>query len=319
MKIFLEEAELGLKKPVIILTGPTASGKTGVSIELAELIGAEIIGADSMQIYRGLKIASASPDENELSRVKHHLIGVVDPGIKFSVAMYYELAKAAISDIQSKGKMPLIVGGTGLYIDSLIYEMDFSGQIADEEYRKELLALANVEGKSYIYNMLKENSPKRAEELHENDVKRVIRALEIIKHQGADATIKDKERINRIKRSDFNTKVFCLSPPRDELYKRINLRVEKMFDEGIIKEVQAMKSFFKSGSTAFEYIGYKEISAFLDGDCTLLEAKQKMMRNSRRYAKRQLTWFRKMNCIWVEPDRDPKITAERIASLAGLA
>lgn len=288
------------KIPVVVVCGPTASGKTGLGIELAGAIGGEIISADSMQVYRRLDIGTAKPDKAEMSGIPHHMLDVAEPWESYSVARYCDEAKAVIEDVVSRGKLPIIVGGTGLYIDNLIANTDFSSPEGDEKLRAELRALADERGVDYVHGILRELDPSEAEKIHPNNLKRVIRAVELIKLTGESRkSLNEKSR----RPSPFSAVRFAVDYPRDILYERINHRVDIMLERGLIEEVRReLLPVRNRASTAVQAIGYKEILEYLDGKLTLSMAVEAIKQNSRRYAKRQLTWFRRNNEInWLSP------------------
>ena len=280
-----------MDKPlVVVVLGPTASGKTSLGIELAERFDGEIVSADSMQIYENMDIATAKPTADELSRVKHHLIGFVPMGEKFSVAKYKEKALEAIEDILSRGKLPIVVGGTGFYIDTLVKNTEFF-DYEESDTRERLEERCESEGIESLYNELESIDPKTAERLHINDTKRIIRALDVYYSTGK--TISEQEEVSHLNESKYR---WCLiglhAQNRQYLYDRINLRVDMMLEEGLIDET---RNFFNSeaSATAAQAIGYKELKPYIDSLTTLHEAVEKLKMESRRYAKRQLTWFRR--------------------------
>ena len=290
-----------MEKPlVVVVLGPTASGKTSLGIEIAEKFGGEIVSADSMQIYENMDIATAKPTVDELARVKHHLIGFVPVGEKFSVARYKEKAVEAIDDILSRGKLPIVVGGTGLYIDTLVNNTEFL-DYEESDIRERLEKRCEENGIESLYSELKDIDPKTAERLHINDTKRIIRALEVYYSTGK--TISEQDEVSHFKESRYR---WCLiglrAQDRQFLYDRINLRVNKMLEAGLLEETQA---FFNSevSATAAQAIGYKELKPYIDSLVTIDEAIDKLKMESRRYAKRQLTWFRRNNNInWLDID-----------------
>lgn len=290
-----------MKKPlVVVVVGPTASGKTSLAIEIAEKYGGEIVSADSMQIYKNMDIATAKPTENELSVVKHHLISIIDADEEFSVAMYKEKALEAISEILSKGKLPVVAGGTGLYIDTLINNTTFL-DYGKTDIREKLSREADEKGIEALYEKLKDIDPETYKRLHINDRKRIIRALELYYATGK--TISEQDELSHINKSEYDWCVIGLNAEnRQVLYDRINLRVDIMLDDGLIDEA---KEFFASdiSATAKQAIGYKELKPYLDGLVTLDEAVEKLKMETRRYAKRQLTWFRRNEKInWINID-----------------
>ena len=290
------------KKPLIILTGPTAVGKTKASIGLAKAIGGEIISADSMQVYRHMDIGSAKITKEEMADVPHYLIDVLEPEEEFHVVRFQQMAKAAMADIYSRGKIPIIVGGTGFYIQALLYDIDFTENEGDSVYREKLEALAKEKGAAYLHGQLAMVDPKSAEEIHANNIKRVIRALEFY-HQTGQKISEHNER-ERQKESPYQFCYFVLNDRRECLYERIDQRVDQMIRNGLVQEVQTLK---ERGCTkqmvSMQGLGYKEIFSYLEGDCSLEEAVYIIKRDTRHFAKRQLTWFkRERDVIWVQKD-----------------
>mgnify|MGYP000835918353 FL=1 len=290
------------KKPLIILTGPTAVGKTKASIGLAKAIGGEIISADSMQVYRHMDIGSAKITKEEMADVPHYLIDVLEPEEEFHVVRFQQMAKAAMTDIYSRGKIPIIVGGTGFYIQALLYDIDFTENEGDSVYREKLEALAKEKGAAYLHGQLAMVDPKSAEEIHANNIKRVIRALEFY-HQTGQKISEHNER-ERQKESPYQFCYFVLNDRRECLYERIDQRVDQMIRNGLVQEVQTLK---ERGCTkqmvSMQGLGYKEIFSYLEGDCSLEEAVYIIKRDTRHFAKRQLTWFkRERDVIWVRKD-----------------
>lgn len=290
------------KKPLIILTGPTAVGKTKASIGLAKAIGGEIISADSMQVYRHMDIGSAKITKEEMVDVPHYLIDVLEPEEEFHVVRFQQMAKAAMADIYSRGKIPIIVGGTGFYIQALLYDIDFTENEGDSVYREKLEALAKEKGAAYLHGQLAMVDPKSAEEIHANNIKRVIRALEFY-HQTGQKISEHNER-ERQKESPYQFCYFVLNDRRECLYERIDQRVDQMIRNGLVQEVQTLK---ERGCTkqmvSMQGLGYKEIFSYLEGDCSLEEAVYIIKRDTRHFAKRQLTWFkRERDVIWVQKD-----------------
>ncbi len=290
------------KKPLIILTGPTAVGKTKTSIGLAKAIGGEIISADSMQVYRHMDIGSAKITKEEMADVPHYLIDVLEPEEEFHVVRFQQMAKAAMADIYSRGKIPIIVGGTGFYIQALLYDIDFTENEGDSVYREKLEALAKEKGAAYLHGQLAMVDPKSAEEIHANNIKRVIRALEFY-HQTGQKISEHNER-ERQKESPYQFCYFVLNDRRECLYERIDQRVDQMIRNGLVQEVQTLK---ERGCTkqmvSMQGLGYKEIFSYLEGGCSLEEAVYIIKRDTRHFAKRQLTWFkRERDVIWVQKD-----------------
>ena len=274
------------KHKVIVIGGPTAYGKTSLSIELAKKINGEIVSADSMQIYKEMNIGTAKPDILEMQGIKH------------SVADYKRDAKIAIKEIIEKGKMPIVVGGTGLYIDSLIYEIDYPQIETDLEYRKELQRVADENGLQYLYEMAKKIDEKAMEKISENDSKRILRVLELYKQTGKTKT--ELELASR-KEPEYDYKIFAITMEREILYDRINKRVDIMIKNGLVEEVQSLYTKYKNMPTAIQGLGYKEVIEYIEGKITKDEMIEKIKRESRRYAKRQLTWFRKnKEIVWLD-------------------
>lgn len=287
---------------LFILAGPTGIGKTAISIELAKKLNGEIISADSMQIYKGMDVGSAKVTNEEMKGIPHHLIDVVSPSEAFTASDFKDRATIAIDSILSRRRLPMIVGGTGLYIDSLIRNFSFTDAGKDEQYRAELEAIAKVNGNIAVHSLLKNIDPISYKNIHPNNLKRVIRALEVYRLTGScfSSFNKDVEYLQH----NYNVKYFVLTMGRDELYKRINIRVDNMIKKGLIKEVKKLKELgFTSEMQSMKGIGYKEILYYLDGKITLDGAIDMIKQGSRNYAKRQLTWFRKdKNVIWLNRD-----------------
>lgn len=281
-----------MKIPIIVVAGPTASGKTDLAIDIANTIGGEIVSADSMQIYKYMDIGTAKPTKEERERCPHYLIDFVDPRVEFSVADYVGVAHTRIADIVSRGKIPVMCGGTGLYINSVIDDVEFGEFENDYKLREELRTIAENEGGEKLIEMLREFDPVSAERLHPNNLKRVIRAIEFFKISGV--PISEHQEETKKKESRYEPVMFLIDRPREELYERINSRVDLMVKAGLIDEV---KSLLDKGYTrdlnSMQGIGYKEIIAYLMGEVTLDEALDAVKQNSRHYAKRQLTWFRR--------------------------
>ncbi len=276
------------KQFVVVVCGPTASGKTALGVELARALDGEIISADSMQIYKGMDIASAKPSKEEMHGVPHHLMGFLEPFENFSVAQYVTLAHEVISDIASRGKLPIVVGGTGLYINSLIDDISFEHSECDYEYRQELRRTAAEKGNAYLLSMLREVDKQTAHTLHENNLSRIIRALEVYKTTGR--TMTELRTLSRAKPSRYNPCMIMPDYDRAVLYERINRRVDIMLASGLIDEA---REFLSRGytSTASQAIGYKELSPYFDGSAPLDECVENLKAETRRYAKRQFTWF----------------------------
>ena len=288
------------KKPkVIVIVGPTASGKTALSIELAKKINGEIVSCDSMQIYKDMNIGSAKPTTEEMQGIKHYLIDEVEPTQRFSVAEYKKRAEQAIEEIIEKGKTPIIVGGTGLYANSLIYGIEFDQIKFNENYRNKLMQEAETEeGLQKLYEQAKKIDPKAMEKISFNDKKRIIRDLEIYHYTEKKKTQQEIE--SRKKELKYNYKVFAINIERQKLYERINKRVDIMIAQGLIDEVKHILKKYKEFPTAMQAIGYKEVVEYLNGSITKDEAIEKIKQESRRYAKRQITWFKRIeDIIWL--------------------
>ncbi len=291
------------KNKVIVICGPTASGKTALSIELAKKIDGEIVSCDSMQIYKDMDIGTAKPTLEEMQGIKHYLIGYVSPEERYSVADYKKDAKTAIKEIIEKGKVPIVVGGTGLYIDSLIYEIEYQDIKLDEEYRRELEKIVKEKGLETLYERAKEIDPKAIEKISPNDQKRILRILEIYHATGKTKTQQEIE--SRKKEVEYDYKVYALQWDRQKLYDRINKRVDIMIEQGLIGEVRQILNKYEKFPTAMQGLGYKEVVDYLDGKYTKEEMIEKIKMETRRYAKRQLTWFRKnKQTIWLNAEDD---------------
>lgn len=284
---------------VIVIAGPTASGKTGTAIGLAKEINGEIISADSMQVYKYMDIGTAKPDIEEMAGIRHYLIDEVLPDEEFSVARFKELALKYIKEIKERGKIPIIAGGTGLYINSLIYNINFSDAVIDWELRELLKKEVEQKGNKYLYEKLCEIDPESAERIHENDVKRIIRAIEVYTH--TKKTISYHRKISITRPPEHRFMVIGLDMDRQKLYERINKRVDRMLVCGLINEVKNLKTMgYDKYTVAMQGLGYKEILLYLNGELSLNEAKELLKRDTRRYAKRQLTWFRRIKEIhWI--------------------
>ena len=289
-----------MKRPLIILAGPTAVGKTAASIRLAKAIGAEIISADSMQVYRHMDIGSAKIRQEEMEGVPHYLIDVLEPEEEFNVVRFQQMAKSAAEEIYAKGKIPLVAGGTGFYIQALLYDIDFTENDGDTSYRRSLEKTAEEKGGEYLHAILREADPKAAEQIHPHNIKRMIRALEF--HHQTGGKISEHNEAEREKSSPYDFAYFVLTDERSRLYERIDRRVDKMMEEGLLEEVRYLKERgVKRESTAMQGLGYKELYAYLDGECTLEEAVRIIKRDTRHFAKRQLTWFkRERDVIWAD-------------------
>lgn len=288
-----------MKKPLIILTGPTAVGKTELSIELAKRVKGSIISADSMQVYRHMDIGSAKIRPEEMQRIPHYLIDTFEPDEEFHVVKFQEYAKRYLEEIYAEGRIPIIAGGTGFYIQALLYDIDFTKEQEDSAYRKELEQFAKEHGAHALHEKLRAVDEKAAEEIHENNVKRVIRALEF--HHLSGGKISEHNEKERQKESPYNFAYFVLNDERERLYQRINQRVDIMMEQGLVEEVQNLKNMgYHKKMVSMQGLGYKEILEYLDGECTLDEAIYRIKRDTRHFAKRQLTWFRReRQVLWI--------------------
>lgn len=286
-------------KPLIILTGPTAVGKTALSIGLAKAVDGEIISADSMQVYRKMNIGTAKIEPSEMQGVRHHLIDILDPGEEFNVVLFKRYALEAMEDIYSRGKIPVIVGGTGFYIQALLYDIDFEDNDNDMSYREELQRLAAEKGNSYIHDMLSKVDPESAEKIHENNVKRVIRALEFYRKTGM--KISEHNETEAQKESPYNFEYFVLNDDRSKLYDRIDRRIDIMLEQGLEAEVrQLVSEGYSRELVSMQGLGYKEIIDYIQGRCSFDEAVYTLKRDTRHFAKRQITWFkREKQVTWV--------------------
>lgn len=291
-----------MKKKIIILTGPTGVGKTNTSIAIAKYLDTEIISADSMQIYKGMDIGTAKIMPNEMHGVVHHNLDIVSPADDYSVAEFSRNTKNIIEEIFYRDRVPLLVGGTGLYLDSIIYDLDFGNSGADEEYRRELEAIADAEGLQSLYEKLIEVDPAQAEKIDSNNRHRIIRALEIYHSTGE----KPSEIGGKLREQnrEYTPLYIVLTRDREVLYERINERVLQMVDDGLVEEVRALlESGLSKDLKAFKGIGYKEVIAHLEGRLDRGQMIAAIQQNSRRYAKRQLTWFRREpNAVWFDLD-----------------
>ncbi len=297
---------------VIVIVGPSASGKTKVSIDLASKINGEIISADSMQIYKYMDIGTAKPLEDERFGIKHYLIDEITPDREFSVAHFQKLALKYIDEIIKKGKKPIIAGGTGLYINSLIYNIKFTKMGNDKILRNNLEYIANEKGNEFIYNILKEIDPKTANRIHVNDRRRIIRAIEVFKTTGKPMSY--YWHASRSTPPPYNYIIFGLNMEREKLYDKINKRVDGMIEKGLIEEVKNLVEMgYDKCSVAMQGLGYKEMIWYLKGETTLNESVNLLKRNTRRYAKRQMTWFSKIeNITWLNIDNNYSEVADKI-------
>ena len=281
---------MSTKKPLIILTGPTAAGKTELSLMLARAVGGEIISADSMQVYRQMDIGTAKIRPEDMQGIPHHLIDVLDPAEEFHVVRFQEMAKEAIEKICAAGHIPIVVGGTGFYIQALLYDIDFSRHEEEENFRHELEAIAREQGGEVLHERLRKVDPESAEKIHPNNVKRVIRALEFYKLNGY--PISEHNEKEAAKTSPYNFAYFVLNHKRDILYDRINRRVDIMAEQGLIDEVKRLKEEgYEKTMVSMQGIGYRQVFEYLEGNLSLEDTIEQIKKDTRHFAKRQLTWF----------------------------
>lgn len=287
------------KRPLIILTGPTAVGKTALSIQLAKAVNGEMISADSMQVYRKMDIGTAKIKKEEMEGIRHYLIDILDPKEEFHVAKFQRMALSALEEIYQKNKIPIVVGGTGFYIQALLYDIDFE-ETEKSSYRKELEDYAALYGNHALHERLKDIDPVSYEEIHENNVKRVIRALEFYKETGYPISKHNREQ--QQKESPYNFVYFVLNDERQKLYRRIEYRIDQMVEDGLIEEVRELLAYgCTSDMVSMQGLGYKEIVPYLNGSCSLEDAISILKRDTRHFAKRQLTWFRREKDVtWIE-------------------
>lgn len=288
------------KKPLLILTGPTAVGKTELSVKLAKAIGGEIISADSMQVYRHMDIGSAKVTKAEMASVPHYLVDEISPFEEFHVVRFQQLARGYLEEIYKKGKIPIIVGGTGFYIQALLYDIDFSEGNQDDAFREQLEQAASLMGPEYLHRQLQEIDPEAAGKIHPNNVKRVIRAIEFYHQTGK--KISEHNEAESHKESPYDFLYFVLNMDRQLLYERINARVDLMMEKGLLAEVEGLSRMgLKKEMVSMQGLGYKELISYLEGEITLEEAVYLIKRDTRHFAKRQLTWFaRERDVTWLE-------------------
>lgn len=287
-------------KPLIILTGPTAVGKTDLSIRLAKAVGGEIISADSMQVYRHMDIGSAKVTPEEMDGVPHYLIDILEPGEEFNVALFKQLASEAVETIYSHGNIPIVAGGTGFYIQALLYDIDFTQEGEDRKIRRELEELGEEKGAAFLHAMLREIDPEAAAEIHENNRKRVIRAIEFFRQTGE--KISEHNRRERQKESPYDFLYYVLTDDRAALYERIDKRVDRMVENGLVEEVEKLRTMgCTRDMVSMQGLGYKEILDYLQGGLTFDEAIAILKRDTRHFAKRQLTWFKRERDVkWLD-------------------
>ncbi len=288
------------KRPLVILTGPTAVGKTALSIALAKAIGGEIISADSMQVYRHMDIGSAKITPEEMEGIPHYLIDVLEPDQEFNVVVFQELAKQAAAEIYSRGHIPIVAGGTGFYIQALVYDIDFTENDEDTAFRRTLEEQAKREGTEALYERLRAVDPESCESIHAHNIKRVIRAIEFYEKTGK--KISEHNREQRQNDSPYNFAYFVLNDDRERIYERINVRVDLMMAQGLVEEVRALReSGCRKEMVSMQGLGYKELLSYLEGETSMEEAVYLIKRDTRHFAKRQLTWFRReKEVIWVD-------------------
>ena len=307
-----------MKKPLIVLTGPTAAGKTELSIALAKKLNGAIISADSMQVYKYMNIGSAKIRPEEMQGVRHYLVDVLDPREEFHVARFQQMAKEALEEIYRNGQLPIVVGGTGFYIQALLKDIDFDESSGELPCRKELEETARREGGAVLYERLKQVDPESAEEIHPNNVKRVIRALEFYQETGQPISVHNKEQ--KEKQPPYTYAYFVLNDDRARLYERIDRRVDKMMEQGLLEEVRRLKDRgLPRDSVSMQGLGYKELFAYLEGEYPLEEAVRIIKRDTRHFAKRQLTWFRReRDVVWIdrqENEQDERKILESMLSV----
>ena len=305
-------------KKLIVLTGPTAVGKTELSINLAKAVNGEIISADSIQVYKGMDIGSAKITPDEMQGINHYLIDILEPAEEFNIHLFKTLTLKAMDEIYAKDKIPIIVGGTGFYIQSVIYDIDFCDTEADNSYRESLETLAKNKGNLYLHEMLRKVDNKSADAIHPNNVKRVIRALEYYNQTGQ--PISEHNIVQKNNSSPYNFAYFVLNDKRELLYERINKRVDTMFENGLIQEVkELLNSGCNKDMVSMQGIGYKEVVEYLEGKLSLDETKELIKKNTRHFAKRQLTWFRRekeVNMINInEFNYDKQLILENILNI----
>ena len=299
-------------KPMIILTGPTAAGKTELSIKLAEAVGGEIISADSMQVYKKMNIGTAKIMPEEMDGIPHYLVDELEPDEEFHVVRFQQMAKRAAEKIYEKGKIPIVVGGTGFYIQALLYDIDFSEEDADRGYRDRLKKLAEEKGNGYLHRMLAEVDPESAQTVHENNIKRVIRALEFYEKTGTKISMHNEQ--ERTKESRYNFVHFVLTHERKILYDRINQRVDRMIEAGLIDEVRQLAcEGYTKDMVSMQGIGYKEVFDYLEGKQDLAETAERIKKDTRHFAKRQLTWFRREKEVTMINRQDYRMEDEILA------
>lgn len=306
-----------MKKPLVVIGGPTACGKTGFSIELAKKIGGEVISADSMQVYRYMDIGTAKVTPEEMQGVPHYLIDELEPDEEYNVMLFQQKAKMYMEEIWRRGKIPILVGGTGFYINALLYDNDFTETENDMAFREECYAIARTQGPEVLFERLKAADPEYAAEIHANNVKRVTRALEY--HYLTGEKLSAHNAAQKQKDSPYNAAVFILTMERERLYRRIEERVDGMLEQGLVEEVRGLlERGYRPEMVSMQGIGYKELVPYCRGECTLDAAVEQLKTNTRRFAKRQLTWFRRqIDGLWLDMDGAfPDVMAEALSYLS---
>lgn len=281
-----------MKQPILVLTGPTAVGKTETSVQLAKVVNGEIISADSMQVYRHMDIGTAKIRQEEMRGIPHYLVDEFEPNEEFNVMIFQKRVKEYLKDIYARHKIPILVGGTGFYIQAILYDIAFTENQGDDHFRREMQELAKTEGENVLHEKLRQVDPESAESIHPNNVKRVIRALEYYHFTGEKFSVHNE--VERQRQSPYQFLYVVLNMDREKLYRRIDQRVDQMMEEGLVKEVESMLAHgYGRNLVSMQGLGYKEIAAALSGECSLSDAVYQIKRDTRHFAKRQLTWFRR--------------------------
>lgn len=281
-----------MKQPILVLTGPTAVGKTETSVQLAKAVNGEIISADSMQVYRHMDIGTAKIRQEEMRGVPHYLVDEFEPNEEFNVMIFQKRVKEYLKDIYARHKIPILVGGTGFYIQAVLYDIAFTENQGDDHFRREMQELAKTEGENVLHEKLRQVDPESAESIHPNNVKRVIRALEYYHFTGEKFSVHNE--VERQRESPYQFLYVVLNMDREKLYRRIDQRVDQMMEEGLVKEVESLLAHgYGRNLVSMQGLGYKEIAAALSGECSLSDAVYQIKRDTRHFAKRQLTWFRR--------------------------
>ena len=281
-----------MKQPILVLTGPTAVGKTETSVQLAKAVNGEIISADSMQVYRHMDIGTAKIRQEEMRGIPHYLVDEFEPNEEFNVMIFQKRVKEYLKDIYARHKIPILVGGTGFYIQAVLYDIAFTENQGDDHFRREMQELAKTEGENVLHEKLRQVDPESAESIHPNNVKRVIRALEYYHFTGEKFSVHNE--VERQRQSPYQFLYVVLNMDREKLYRRIDQRVDQMMEEGLVKEVESLLAHgYGRNLVSMQGLGYKEIAAALSGECSLSDAVYQIKRDTRHFAKRQLTWFRR--------------------------